>query len=86
MDKRRRWLRTRLFLGVAIAATGLSLLAYAFHFGFFENLERQSIDMRFSIRGSQGPPKDITIVTVDDKTFGDLKQSAGRSTGRCMPR
>ena len=40
--------------GVAFATTGLSLIAYAFHFGFFESLERQSIDMRFSMRGSQG--------------------------------
>jgi adenylate cyclase len=74
VDKRRRWLRTKLFLGVAIAATGLSLVAYAFHFGFFEGLERQSIDMRFTLRGSQGPPKDMVIVTVDDATFNDLKQ------------
>jgi adenylate cyclase len=75
MDKRRQRLRTKLFLGVALAATGLSLLAYAFHFGFFEGLERQSIDMRFSMRGSQGQPKDMTIVTVDDTTFNDLKQT-----------
>jgi adenylate cyclase len=74
VDKRRKRLRARLFLGVALAATGLSLIAYAFHFGFFENLERQSVDMRFSFRGSQGAPKDMAIVTVDDTTFSDLKQ------------
>jgi adenylate cyclase len=74
VDKRRRWLRTKLFLGVAVVATGLSLIAYAFHFGFFEGLERQSIDTRFSLRGSQGAPKDMVIVTVDDKTFNDLKR------------
>ncbi len=72
MDKRRQRLRTKLFLGVALAATGLSLLAYAFHFGFFESLERQSIDMRFSFRGSQGPPKDVVLVLIDAKTFSDL--------------
>jgi adenylate cyclase len=74
VDKRRRWLRTKLFLGVAVVATGLSLLAYAFHFGFFEGLEKQSIDMRFDFRGSQGAPKDMAIVTVDDTTFNDLKR------------
>ena len=72
MDKRRRWLRTKLFLGVAVVATGLSLLAYAFHFGFFEGLERQSIDTRFSIRGSQSPPKDVALVLIDATTFSDL--------------
>jgi adenylate cyclase len=72
VDKRRKNLRTRLFLGVALVATGLSLIAYAFHFGFFESLERQSIDMRFSIRGSEGPPKDVVLVNIDDRTFNDL--------------
>jgi adenylate cyclase len=74
VDKRRRWLRTKLFLGVALAATGLSLIAYAFQFGFFEGLEKQSVDTRFDLRGSQGAPKDMAIVTVDDTTFNDLKQ------------
>jgi adenylate cyclase len=72
VDKRRKRLRARLFLGVALVATGLSLIAYAFHFGFFENLERQSIDMRFSFRGSQGPPKDVAEVLIDATTFSDL--------------
>jgi adenylate cyclase len=72
MDKRRQRLRTRLFLGVALGATGLSLIAYAFHFGFFEGLERQSIDTRFSFRGSQGAPKDVALVTIDATTFSDL--------------
>jgi adenylate cyclase len=72
MDKRRRRLRTRLFLAVAFGMTGLTLLAYAFHFGFFEGLERQSIDMRFSLRGSEGTPKDVVVVKIDDVTFSDL--------------
>jgi adenylate cyclase len=72
MDKRRRRLRTRLFLGVALGMTGLSLIAYAFHFGFFEGLERTSIDMRFSLRGSEGAPKDVVVVKIDDTTFSDL--------------
>lgn len=73
MDKRRKRLRTRLFLGVAFAMTGLTLVAYFLNFGFFESLERQSIDMRFSLRGSQGQPKNIELVLVDATTFSDLK-------------
>ena len=73
MDKRRQWLRTKLFLGVAIAATGLSLIAYAFHFGFFEDLQRQWVDANFSIRGNQGPPKDVVIVAIDPQSFNDLQ-------------
>ena len=72
MDKRRKRLRTRLFLGVAFGMTGLVLIAYAFHFGFFESLESQSVDMRFSLRGAKSQPKNLAIVTVDDRTFSDL--------------
>jgi len=64
----------RLFLGMAFAMTGLSLIAYAFHFGFFESLERQSIDTRFSLRGSTGAPKNLAVVEIDAKTFSDLKR------------
>ena len=64
MDKRRKHLRTRLFLGVALGMTGLILIAYAFHFSFFEGLERQSIDMRFSLRGSQATPGNLAVVNA----------------------
>src|SRR5205823_4852180 len=74
MDKARKKLRTRLFLGVALGMTGLTLIAYAFQFGFFENLEQQSVDMRFSLRGTQTTAKDVVVVSVDEPTFGDLRQ------------
>jgi adenylate cyclase len=57
-----------------VAVTGLVLIAYAFHFGFFEGLERESIDMRFSMRGTQPTPKNLAIVNVDDETFSYVKQ------------
>jgi adenylate cyclase len=74
VDKRRQWLRTKLFLGVAIGATGLTLIAYAFHFGFFEGLEKQSIDMRFSMRGTTSTPTKLALVEVDADTFSGLRQ------------
>jgi adenylate cyclase len=52
--------------------TGLTLLAYFFHFGFFEGLERQSVDLRFSMRGSQGAPKDVVVVGIDAATLQDF--------------
>ena len=54
--------------------TGLTLIAYAFHFGFFQGLELQSVDMRFSLRGTQSTGKNIVIVSVDPTTFSDLRQ------------
>ena len=38
--------------------------------GAVERLDNQAIDTRFSIRGSQGAPKDVVVVGVDAKTFG----------------
>src|SRR5215831_1020678 len=73
MDKRRR-LRIRMFLGVAVVMTGLTLVAYAFHFAFFEGLEQQSIDMRFSLRGSERTPSNIVLVKIDDVTFSEINQ------------
>ena len=74
MEKRRKRLRAKLFLGVAFGMTGLALIAYAFHFAFFEGLERQSIDMRFSMRGTQKTPTKVAVVEVDAATFSGLKQ------------
>src|SRR5205823_12742384 len=37
-----------------------------------ENLERQSVDMRFSLRGSNGTPKDVAMVVIDATTFSEL--------------
>jgi adenylate cyclase len=74
VDKRRKYLRARLFVGVAVVATGLSLIAYAFHFGFFEGLEQQSVDMRFSIRGTQHTLGRMVEVKIDETTLSDLKR------------
>jgi adenylate cyclase len=65
-------LRTRFFLLVAAGSIITATTAYALHFRFLDNLERQTIDLRFSIRGDRPPPKDVVIVKVDDVTFSEL--------------
>lgn len=72
MDKRRKWLRTRLFIGVGVGTTALVLVAFFFHFDFFEGLQRQWVDTNFSIRGKQAAPKDVVLVAVDPPTFNQL--------------
>src|SRR5262245_2035535 len=67
---RERRLRLILFLGVAIGAIAIAVTAYGI--AFFQDFEDQTIDTRFTIRGDQGPPKDIVDVHVDDITFSDL--------------
>ena len=62
-----------LFFGfVALGAVGLSLLTYSF--AVLDNLDRQTVDTRFSIRGKQPPRKDVMVVKIDDVTFSELRQ------------
>src|SRR5262249_13474461 len=71
VDKRRKGLRTRLFLGVAFGATVLMVIAFVFQFGFFEGLQRQWVDTNFSIRGKQSTAKNVVVVGVDATFFSD---------------
>ena len=64
-------LRVALFLAVGMAMTGLGLVAYGTN--VFRDLDLQSVDARFSIRGDQGAPTDIVVVKVDDETFSALQ-------------
>src|SRR5918992_2410919 len=65
---RRSRLHVALFLGVGLAATGIGLVAYGTN--VFRELELQSVDARFSLRGTEPPPDDIVVVKIDDVTFG----------------
>jgi len=55
---------------VALAAAALGTVAYATH--LMRALELQSVDARFSVRGTQERPDDIVVVQVDDRTFSEL--------------
>ena len=80
-------LRTRFFLLVALGSIVTATAAYVLHFRFLDNLERQTIDLRFSLRGDQEPPKDVVIVKVDDVTFNEHKRMAlAVHRGRCTRR
>ena len=51
MTSGRRRLRVALFLAVGLGATGLWLVAYGVN--VFEDLDLDTIDARFSVRGEQ---------------------------------
>lgn len=53
-----------------LLATAGGLLPYAL--GTLTGLENDTIDMRFSLRGSVGAPSDVVIVAVDDRSFNVL--------------
>jgi adenylate cyclase len=57
-------------LVVAITAAALGTVAYATH--LMRALELQSVDARFSVRGTQERPDEIVVVQVDDRTFSEL--------------
>jgi adenylate cyclase len=66
----RRRLHVALFLGVGLAATGFGLIAYGTN--VLRELELDTVDARFSIRGDQPAPEQIEVVAIDDITFSNF--------------
>jgi adenylate cyclase len=66
-NQRTRRLRASLLLGAAaiVLLAGLGLQAG----NLLSRLEYSSVDQRFTIRGNQGPPSDIALVAIDQRTF-----------------
>jgi adenylate cyclase len=57
---------------VGVVAVGLPLIAYGTD--LLNTPEGSFVDARFSIRGSQGPSRDVVVVQIDDVTFDQLNQ------------
>jgi adenylate cyclase len=72
MRSRHNRLRTILFLSVGLVLTGLGVLAYATD--ALSDLERDTVDARFSIRGDQEPPRNLVVVEIDDVTFSETNE------------
>jgi adenylate cyclase len=66
----RRRLRTIIFLSVGFVLTALGVTGYVT--GALDDLERDTVDARFSIRGERTPPDDLVVVKIDDVTFDEL--------------
>ena len=66
----RRHLRTGLFLGLGVVLTAIWAAAYLAD--AFRDLELDTVDTRFSIRGDREAPRDLIVVEIDDDTFQDL--------------
>src|SRR5579875_1235317 len=54
----------------AVLAALAGLVAWST--GAWTRVENDTIDMRFSLRGSEPPPSDVAVVGIDDRTFGAL--------------
>src|SRR5215213_2947083 len=60
----RRRLRAAMLLGVGAALTGVVLVLALTD--PLRQLELDTVDTRFSVRGSQTPPRDLVLVKIDD--------------------
>jgi adenylate cyclase len=62
-----------LLLGlVALGATGLALAGYAAH--ALRTLDLNTVDTRFSIRGTEKPPSNIVVVAIDDTSIAAINK------------
>ena len=71
IKKRQRRLRSLLFPTVGAVLTAIALAAY--FTDAFKNLELDTVDARFGVRGERTPPKDLVVVKIDADTFNDLE-------------
>ncbi|HEY5709012.1 MAG TPA: adenylate/guanylate cyclase domain-containing protein [Solirubrobacterales bacterium] len=55
---------------VVVASAAIAIVAYATH--LTRSLELQTVDARFSVRGTQERPDDVAVVAIDDRTFTEL--------------
>ena len=62
----------RNFLGVGVVLTAVWVGAYFVN--AFRDLDLNTVDTRFEIRGWKKPPNDLVVVEVDDTTFQDLEE------------
>lgn len=58
------------FVAVGVLAAAIGIASYAGN--AFQRLELNSVDTRFSIRGTQQPSSQVAVVAIDDATFSDL--------------
>jgi adenylate cyclase len=70
MRRSRRQLRTAMFLGLGAVLCAVWLAAY--FADAFRDLELDTVDTRFEIRGEREPPADLVVVEIDDVTFQEL--------------
>lgn len=66
-NQRTRRLRALLLLAAAFSVVTLAVVGYAAD--ALRGADLQTVDMRFSVRGTEAPHPDVVVVGVDDKTL-----------------
>lgn len=62
---------SRPYVAAALGLIGLALAAYAIDVA--EPLELETVDARFSVRGSEPAPADVVVVQLDERTLDELE-------------
>ncbi len=70
MTGRRRRLRQLALAAVALGSIAIGLTLYLTD--AMRDTDLDTVDARFTIRGTEDPPDDVVVVQIDDKTFQDL--------------
>jgi adenylate cyclase len=60
------------FVAIAVLAAAIGITTYATD--LFRGVELDTMDTRFSIRGTQPPPDEVVVVEIDDVSFSDLDE------------
>jgi adenylate cyclase len=63
-------LRKTLFVALGVLVSALGVFLYAID--GLRDIDLDTVDARFAIRGEQTPPDDLVIVKIDDVTFDEL--------------
>ena len=71
-NTRHERMRTLLFALVALGSIAAVCLVWGL--GILDTFERNSIDARFSVRGTENPPPQIVVVAIDDVTTNALRR------------
>lgn len=71
-NRRTHRLRALLLLSAAFFCVAIPLVMEVA--GVLKRLELSTIDTRFGVRGSTGPPPDVVLVAFDDATFDELEE------------
>jgi CHASE2 domain-containing sensor protein len=71
-------LTRRDIFATAVAASVAILVLVLYATGVLNNIERQSVDERFAVRGAEAPGGDIVIVGIDQKTLQTLNTQPSR--------
>ncbi len=70
--RRRAARRRRLGLAAAATVAVLALQPFADRIGFLRNIEAESLNLRFQLRGPTAPGPETAIVMIDDRTIARL--------------